>query len=215
MSRGQRPTGPDDGRLLALARGGDGRAFEELWRRYERRFSGLVRRMDCCAEDANDILQDGRLRAYQRVGMCDGNFPSWVRAVIINCAKDYFRRAQRHPHSSFTELEDEEELDTEKQSWLIDERGEPPLRSALRRELVGDVRRAVGHLRRAHPLQADAICLRYFSDCSYAEMSKLLPGQPPEVTCRSLCHRGQKWLRHELLRKHTEQELLVSLSPTL
>ena len=57
----------DDATLVARARDGDLRAFEQLVRRYQRRIYQLALRMTASSADAEDVTQDVFLTAWRRL----------------------------------------------------------------------------------------------------------------------------------------------------
>ena len=44
--------------------------------------------------EAEDILQDGFLRVFTKIGLFDfkGSFEGWVRRVVVNCALERYRK---------------------------------------------------------------------------------------------------------------------------
>lgn len=77
--------------LLALARGGDRKAFGELARRHGSAVRGLLRRMGAQPALADDLAQDAFIIAYRQIGEFrgEGSFVGWVRKIA---ARLYLRR---------------------------------------------------------------------------------------------------------------------------
>ena len=99
-------TGAED---AALARNGDLRAFERLYRAHCARVHGLARRM-MGGEDAAEITQDVFVRAWEKLGTFRGEsaFGTWLHRLAINLILT--RRAQRAVRRS-RELDDPEALE--------------------------------------------------------------------------------------------------------
>lgn len=91
-----------DEELLAALRGGDLRAFDELYTRYERRLFGYIRRIVEDRDLAEDLMQDVLLtvirdRSYDPT---KGRFSAWLFTVARNrCLQERRRSAIRERSS--------------------------------------------------------------------------------------------------------------------
>jgi RNA polymerase sigma-70 factor (ECF subfamily) len=76
----------DEAPLVARARAGDAGAFAELISRYERNILRLARNITQNREDAEDVLQDAFLKAYEHLDQFQGNskFYTWVVRIAVN-----------------------------------------------------------------------------------------------------------------------------------
>lgn len=85
----------DDEDLLGAIRGGDLRAFDELYTRYERRLFGYLRRMVDDRELAEDLLQDVLLTVIRDRSFdpAKGRFAAWLFTVARNRCLEHHRRA--------------------------------------------------------------------------------------------------------------------------
>jgi RNA polymerase sigma-70 factor (ECF subfamily) len=96
---GIRATEPLDD--VALAAGGDVRAFERLYRAHLPRVHGLVRRMTA-GRDADELTQDVFVRVWQKLGSFRGEsaFGTWLHRLAANVVIERFRtdatRRSRH-----------------------------------------------------------------------------------------------------------------------
>lgn len=86
-------------RLVALAKAGDLRAFEELVRRYRRRIFALALHLTGSKSDADDIAQDVFMRAYRALAGFEGKseFFTWVYRMAVNRALNVRRDRGRRP----------------------------------------------------------------------------------------------------------------------
>ena len=92
-------TDPSDD--VALAAGGDVRAFERLYRSYLPKIHSLVRRM-AAGRDTDELTQDVFVRVWQKLGSFRGEsaFGTWLHRLAVNVVIERFRtetlRRQRY-----------------------------------------------------------------------------------------------------------------------
>jgi RNA polymerase sigma-70 factor (ECF subfamily) len=91
----RRATG--DAALVARARGGDHRAFEDLVRRHKDGVLNLARRMVADADAAEDVTQEALIKAYRQLHRFRGNaaFSTWLYRIAVNEARGYLRSQGR------------------------------------------------------------------------------------------------------------------------
>jgi RNA polymerase sigma factor (sigma-70 family) len=67
---------------------------EELYRRYSSKLFGVCLRYAGNAEEAEDILQEGFIKVFKKIGSfrSEGSFEGWVRRIFVNTAIEHFRR---------------------------------------------------------------------------------------------------------------------------
>ena len=84
----------DEQRLVEAARGGDVAAFEELVRRYDRNVFRIAQHITQNREDAEDVVQDAFLKAFQNLGQFQGQskFYTWLVRIAVNEALMRLRR---------------------------------------------------------------------------------------------------------------------------
>lgn len=87
------PTG-DESVLVNAARKGDVAAYEELVRRYDRNVFRIAQHITQNREDAEDVVQDAFLKAYQNLGQFQGQskFYTWLVRIAVNEALMRLRR---------------------------------------------------------------------------------------------------------------------------
>src|SRR5262249_48222467 len=78
----------DDQRLIAACLEGDTAAFSILVRRYQDRLYNTVYRLLDNAEDAQDVVQEAFLHAYQSLDSFKGDslFFTWLYRIAVNTA---------------------------------------------------------------------------------------------------------------------------------
>lgn len=76
----------DESRLVAEAKGGNYAAFEELVNRYEKKIYRLGLNLTSNPEDAEDLLQETFLKAFQHLPDFreDSRFYTWIVRIAIN-----------------------------------------------------------------------------------------------------------------------------------
>ncbi len=84
----------DEQRLVDAARGGDVGAFEQLVRRYDRNVFRIAQHITQNREDAEDVVQDAFLKAFQNLGQFQGQskFYTWLVRIAVNEALMRLRR---------------------------------------------------------------------------------------------------------------------------
>ncbi|MGZ4841763.1 MAG: sigma-70 family RNA polymerase sigma factor, partial [Candidatus Angelobacter sp.] len=72
--------------LVQAAKKGDLEAFSELVRRYDRNVFRIAQHITHNEEDAQDVVQDAFLKAYQNLEQFQGNskFYTWLVRIAVN-----------------------------------------------------------------------------------------------------------------------------------
>jgi RNA polymerase sigma-70 factor (ECF subfamily) len=170
---------PPDVELVRLARRGDRHAFGRLVRRHQRRVFALGIRWLRSADDADDLVQETFVRAWQALSRFDESrpFAPWLITIAVNRAKTRVARAR-----SAEELDDR-----------IPWEGPSPEADAEASLLARDVRAAVDALPEE---QRIVIHLRAVEDLSYREIADAL--EIPVGTVMSRLSRARETLRRSL-----------------
>jgi len=194
--RPRRPTtkgtvNPDDHRLIAECLQGRTAAFGELVRRYQDRLFNTVHRLVDNAEDAQDVVQDAFLNAYQSLGSFKGDsqFFTWLYRIAVNTAIS-MKRKQRVVYSlrgARGEEGSSEPLDPSEFSR--------PEHAVEKAELE---RRVQGALNRLSPEHRAVLVLKDIDGQKYEAMAEILG--VPIGTIRSRLHRARIELREILER---------------
>src|SRR5512145_940471 len=85
--------------LLANALSGDTESFEALVNLYERRIYRIAYRIVENAQDAEDVLQETFLKAFENLGRFRGEsrFFTWVVQIAVNSALQRVNRLRKRP----------------------------------------------------------------------------------------------------------------------
>jgi len=92
-----------DFKLVAAAKAGSSKAFEELQGHYSSRLYKRIHSITRNHEDAEDALQETFLRAYLALDSFEGRsqFASWLTRIAINSALMVLRKRRRRAEVSF------------------------------------------------------------------------------------------------------------------
>ena len=101
---------PGDEELVASARRGDRRAFEELVNRHKQKAYHIAFDFARNREDAKDLSQEAFLKAFTNLKHFDGrsSFYTWFYRILVNLCLDYKRRQRRTPAETFDEAVENE-----------------------------------------------------------------------------------------------------------
>jgi RNA polymerase sigma-70 factor (ECF subfamily) len=95
--------------LIARARTGDSRAFDDLARREERALYRHAARIVGPGADAEDVVQDAFLSAWRSIRSFEGtSFRAWLFRIVTNRALDKMRARKRRPELPLEPADDEE-----------------------------------------------------------------------------------------------------------
>lgn len=140
---------PTEQELVARAREGDERAFEQLVADNEKRVYNLCRRLAGNPEDGAELAQEAFLNAWRGLPRFQGesSFATWIYRLASNVCIDFLRKEKRRRSLSMTVSLDGEE--GERQAELPDER-DTPERHLERAELRRAVARGLDRLSPEH-----------------------------------------------------------------
>ena len=184
---------PTEQELVARAREGDERAFEQLVADNEKRVYNLCRRLAGNPEDGAELAQEAFLNAWRGLPRFQGesSFATWIYRLASNVCIDFLRKEKRRRSLSMTVSLDDEAA--ARQAELPYER-DTPERHLERAEL----RRAVARgLDRLSPEHRQALVLRELQGLSYAEIGRALGLE--EGTVKSRISRARLALRKEMI----------------
>ena len=80
--------------LLEGCRRGDRRMQQELYNRFASKMYGVCLRYASNAEGAEDILQQGFIKIFNKIDSYrgEGSFEGWIRRIFVNTAIEHFRK---------------------------------------------------------------------------------------------------------------------------
>jgi RNA polymerase sigma-70 factor (ECF subfamily) len=184
----------DEANLVTQAREGDTSAFGVLMNRYNAKIYRLAYHITQNREDAEDVLQETFLKAYEHLDQFQGNskFYTWIVRIAVNQALMKLRRRKTDKSVSLDETIDtgEDNLVREIAAW-----GEDPEQRFSREELGEILDTAIQSL---EPPYRSVFVLRDIEDLSTEETAEALSLSVPAVKSRLL--RARLQLREKLTR---------------
>ncbi|HEV2202100.1 MAG TPA: RNA polymerase sigma factor [Bryobacteraceae bacterium] len=189
------PAPSDEGNLVAQAQAGNAQAFAELVKRYERKIYRIAKNITQNDEDAEDVLQDAFLKAYEHLSGFQGHsrFYTWIVRIAVNEALMKLRKRKGDRFVSLDEPIDtgEEEVKREVAVW----EGNPEEQYS-KEELQRILNEAVETLK---PDFRTVFTLRDIEELSTEETAEALGISIPAVKSRLL--RARLALREKLTRQ--------------
>jgi len=180
--------------VVAQARTGDAKAFGELLHRYEGKIFRLALHITQNREDAEDVLQETFLKAYEHLDQFQGNskFYTWIVRIAVNQALMKLRKRKSDRSVSLDETIDtgEDTVSREIAAWE-----ENPEERYEREELNQILTGAVDGLA---PIYRAVFVLRDIDELSTEETAEALDLSVPAVKSRLL--RARLQLRDKLTR---------------
>lgn len=184
----------DESMLVERTREGDTKAFSALVRRYESKIFRLAQHITQNREDAEDVLQETFLKAYEHIHQFQGNskFYTWIVRIAVNQALMKLRKRKSDRTVSLDEGIDtgEDTVAREIAAW-----DEDPEERYSREELNEILTSAIDSL--AAPYRA-VFVLRDLEELSTEETAQALSLSIPAVKSRLL--RARLQLRDKLTR---------------
>ena len=180
--------------VVAQARLGDAKAFSELLRRYEGKIFRLALHITQNREDAEDVLQETFLKAYEHLDQFQGQskFYTWIVRIAVNQALMKLRKRKSDRSVSLDDTIDtgEDTVAREIAGW-----DENPEQQYSREELSRILGGAVEELA---PIYRAVFVLRDIDELSTEETADALGLSVPAVKSRLL--RARLQLRDKLTR---------------
>jgi RNA polymerase sigma-70 factor (ECF subfamily) len=182
----------DANELARRAQGGCADSFAELTRRFRPRLLNLLcSQMGAAHCDAEDIVQESLVRAFQNLHRFDHHFcfSTWLFTIAVRMARDHARRQKRRPPQVSLE-----EAQCRSREPDIPDRAErldavDNLWQTARRVLTDS--------------QYTALWLRYAEDLSPAEIAQIM--RKSRIGVRVLLHRSRSKLIAEIALEGTAQ----------
>lgn len=137
------------------------RAFEAVVRQYGEQLYWQIRRFVLSHDDANDVLQNAFIKAWQGIGSFHGDSKllTWLSRIAINESLDFLRRQK----NIITMSTDDEELGIAN-ALMADDYFDGD-------ETEAQLQQAIASL---PEVQRTVFLLRYYDDMKYSDISKML-----------------------------------------
>jgi RNA polymerase sigma-70 factor (ECF subfamily) len=186
--------GVDESVLVAQAREGDMQAFSTLVQRYDGKIFRLAMHVTQNREDAEDVLQETFMKAYEHLDQFKGDskFYTWIVRIAVNQALMKLRRRRTDKSVSMDETIDTGEDTVVREIAAWDESPEQRFSREEVREILD------GAIESLDPIYRSVFMLRDVDDLSTEETAEALGLSVPAVKSRLL--RARLQLREKLTR---------------
>jgi RNA polymerase sigma factor (sigma-70 family) len=184
---GQAAETADDRPLVEAAKHGDLRAYDALVRRHQERIYATVYHMTANHEDANDLVQETLIKAYQAIHSFkgDASFYTWLYRIAVNKTLNFLKQRRAHAQLSLNDLDLNAEHDPELVSLVSDK---TPRREAGLTELQEKLNAALQKLSEAHRL---VVTLHDVQGLSHEEIGEIMDCNVGTVRSRLFYARQQ------------------------
>ena len=185
----------DDAALVARAQAGDREAFEALVSEYSRKIYRLAKNITQNDEDAEDVLQEAFLKAYEHLAGFQGNskFYTWIVRIAVN---ESLMKLRKRKGDRFVSLDEPVEAGEETVKREIAVWEDNPEQRYGREEMQRILDEAVDGLK---PDFRTVFMLRDIEELSTEETAETLGISVPAVKSRLL--RARLALREKLTRQ--------------
>lgn len=183
----------DDLIIIRSVLSGDSSQFALLWQKYNKQIFASVLKIVRSIDDADDIVQDTFLKAFNALHSYNQTFPfpAWLYKIASNTCIDYFRRKRIRPISIENINRDGGDIYD-----IISDKSTPIDVNIINNETKEELLKAVEQL----PLRyKQCIQLRHFEELSYEEIS--IKMNLPLGTVKITLFRARKMLLNMLSNK--------------
>lgn len=166
-------TAADDQELVEAAQGGDRRAFQMLYERYERKVYAVAYGFLRNQEDALDVLQEAFIKVHRYLPNFEGqsSFYTWLYRIVANLCIDHLRRSGRKKDVEFDDrLRHDGEGEAVADRLPVSRLGDPS-EAVKNKEILAAVEESLGELTDKHRA---VIVMRELQGLSYADMAKAM-----------------------------------------
>src|SRR5258708_13842374 len=185
----------DESNLVARAQAGEQAAFAALVAEYSRKIYRVAKNITQNDEDAEDVLQETFLKAYEHLSGFQGNskFYTWIVRIAVN---ESLMKLRKRKGNLFVSLDDPVEPGEEEVKREIAVRENSPQQSYSRDDMQGILNEAVDSLK---PDFRTVFTLRDIEELSTEDTPEALGLSVPDV--RSILVRARLALREKLTRQ--------------
>lgn len=162
-----------DARAVERALAGDRDAYRVLVERHSHNLFRLAYRMTGNRYDAEEVVQEAFLRAYQKLGQfaSKSNFGTWVYRIAANYAIDRVRQQRREEARKEKPARDDLDGQENDPVNLVADGKPLPERLTLSAELREKMEEALGTLT---PAERTAFVMRHWEGCGIEEIAGVL-----------------------------------------
>ena len=167
----------------------DREVFGELINQYQEKLFRYIRRISGISpEDAEDVLQEVFIKAYQNLNDFDASlkFSSWIYRITHNQAIDHFRKSKLRPTAA--------DLDGEVNEAMLAQLigGLDPVKELDNKILAGQIKKAFSSMDEKY---REVLILKFLEGKDYKEISNII--KKPMGSVATLINRAKKQFQKE------------------
>ncbi len=170
---------PTDEELVALAAGGDEKAFNTLVEEHLREVYSFAVRLVGNQHEAEDIVQETFVKVWKNLkkyNPASSKFKTWLTRIARNTCVDHLRKHKSVPFSEFDNEEGENLLTQGLES-------EEPLQDETA-ALAQDAAMIEKGLEQLSPAHREVLLLRYQEGLSFVEVASVIGASPNTIKSR-------------------------------
>jgi RNA polymerase sigma factor (sigma-70 family) len=173
--------------LVQNARQGDLDAYDQLVRKYQERIYGTLYHMTANHEDANDLVQEAFIKAFQALKSFKGgsSFYTWIYRIAVNKAINFLKQRRSRTQMSLDDLDFNAEHNPDLVALISDK---TPRREANLAELQEKLNAAMQRLSEPHRL---VVTLHDIQGLSHEEIAEIMDCNVGTVRSRLFYARQQ------------------------
>ena len=185
----------DDASLIRAAQRGETAAFEELVRHYDQAVLRLALHLTGSEPEAQDVYQDAFLKAYRNIGSFrfECSFYTWIYRIVTNLCLDYLRKKQVRKEDQPVVVDSQGETFDLLEQVADARSGANPERDLMRRELGGQISRA---LQKLTPRERMVFEMKHYHGLKLRTIGEML--NTTEETAKNTLFRATQKLRGSL-----------------
>jgi RNA polymerase sigma-70 factor (ECF subfamily) len=198
VQEGQDDPGDPDLDLVRRTKGGDGKAYEELVLRHQRRTFNVAYRILGDYDEALDITQDAFIQAYRSIAGFreESRFSYWLLTIAVNLCRNRLRQWKRRSRNRTASIDEPIRCEDSEVRMEIADPSPSALDNVTARQTEGLIREEMMSLDEEF---RTVLVLRELQEMSYEEIGTVLG--IAAGTVKSRLHRGRGELRDRLRKR--------------
>lgn len=185
---------------------GDTEKFREIVERYQRLVGHIVFRLITNPIEREEIMQEVFVKAYQNLPKFEfkSKFSTWLSKIAYHTCLNHLKKHKVPLFEAFQNIGNEKSGEEQEASLLarVAASDSTPEESLLQKNLQSIVLKEIEALPIPYRL---IVTLYHLENFSYKEIAQVTGF--PEGTVKSYLHRARAYLKQQLLRKFSQEEL--------
>ena len=155
--------------LVVKAQQGNGKAFEQLFARFQKEVYRMVYYRTRLQQDAEDLTQEVFIRAYKKISSLKeaDRFRTWLFSIAYNRIRDFYRKKRIQNFFSLSDLDE----DTLERYSSHDRENLAPIQNLIKQDFWKQVEK---FLERLSKMEREVFLLRFLDQLMITEISRVL-----------------------------------------